>query len=437
MIVKKLQEMGVTERSALAKGELLGRCIAALGGRQPAFTFFVPGRLEFLGKHTDYCGGRSVVAAVDRGFVIAVRPCAGRHVIVHACDLNQRFGFDFSPELQPANNGWTNYVTTVAQRLASNFGAPLEGAEIAFASDLPQAAGMSSSSALLVGMYLALNAVNRFETREDYRSQIRRIEDLAGYLGTCENGQSFGTLRGAKGVGTFGGSEDHTAILCSQQDMLGVYTYAPVRLEQRVFWPREMALLIASSGVVAEKTAAAKDRYNRISLLARAVLEVLREGGWDKPTLAAAIGDDREAEQCARRIIAEARHPQYKSAELLARFEQFAMEHQKLIPAAIDAIGHKDWPALTEAVESSQNLAERNLGNQIPQTVALVRSARKLGAVAASAFGAGFGGSVWAMVPKDQAPGFSGQWAESYRQAFPANQGLVFQTGCVGGATLL
>jgi len=39
------------------------------------------------------------------------------------------------------------------------------------------------------------------------------------------------------------------------------------------------------------------------------------------------------------------------------------------------------------------------LGNQIPQTIFLAKTARQLGAVAASAFGAGFGGSVWALVP--------------------------------------
>ncbi len=49
--------------------------------------------------------------------------------------------------------------------------------------------------------------------------------------------------------------------------------------------------------------------------------------------------------------------------------------------------------------ERSQEAAERWLGNQIPETIALARLARHVGATAASAFGAGFGGSVWALVP--------------------------------------
>ena len=35
--------------------------------------FFVPGRIEVLGKHTDYAGGRSLLSAVERGFVAVAR----------------------------------------------------------------------------------------------------------------------------------------------------------------------------------------------------------------------------------------------------------------------------------------------------------------------------------------------------------------------------
>ena len=49
----------------------------------------------------------------------------------------------------------------------------------------------------------------------------------------------------------------------------------------------------------------------------------------------------------------------------------------------------------------------------------LAKQARELGAVAASAFGAGFGGSVWAMIHEDRAEDFSTSWSKSYEEAFP------------------
>jgi galactokinase len=59
------------------------------------------------------------------------------------------------------------------------------------------------------------------------------------------------------------------------------------------------------------------------------------------------------------------------------------------------------------------------LGNQVPETVALARSARRLGAAAASAFGAGFGGAVWALVRTAAADDFLERWGREYLAAFP------------------
>jgi galactokinase len=55
--------------------------------------------------------------------------------------------------------------------------------------------------------------------------------------------------------------------------------------------------------------------------------------------------------------------------------------------------------------------------------VQLVRSARRLGAAAASAFGAGFGGSVWALVREAESTTFLAAWKEHYLLAFPARAG--------------
>ena len=55
---------------------------------------------------------------------------------------------------------------------------------------------------------------------------------------------------------------------------------------------------------------------------------------------------------------------------------------------------------MTRLAEASQEDAERLLGNQVPETVALAALARSCGAFAATSFGAGFGGSVWALVDR-------------------------------------
>ena len=67
----------------------------------------------------------------------------------------------------------------------------------------------------------------------------------------------------------------------------------------------------------------------------------------------------------------------------------------------------------------------RGLENQLPQTNALQRLARAGGAVAASAFGAGFGGAVWAIIRADDAPAFSIAWLAAYAQEVPSRGGGV------------
>jgi len=82
------------------------------------------------------------------------------------------------------------------------------------------------------------------------------------------------------------------------------------------------------------------------------------------------------------------------------------------------AIRNGDRDALGRLSAESQSAAEQRLRNQVAETSALVRVARHVGAFAARSFGAGFGGSAWAMVDRDAA-GFAGRWLAAYRREHP------------------
>jgi galactokinase len=287
-------------------------------------------------------------------------------------------------------------------------------------SDLPPAAGMSSSSALMVGIFLAMAAVNKLDQRAEYKANIDGIEALASYLGTVENGQSFGTLVGSKGVGTFGGSEDHTAILCGRSGQLSCYSYFPVRLEGHVALPNGFVFAIGSSGVVAAKTGAAREKYNRVSRLVSVGLEVWNAAtGRNDKYLAAALGSSEDAVDQIRKILGQAKRDDFSGAELLKRFEHFVAENNEIIPTAIAALSTEDVSEFGRQVDRSQELSETLLGNQVANTVFLAKSARELGAVAASAFGAGFGGAVWAMVKEGDTVTFLEEWKGRYRDEYP------------------
>jgi len=197
-----------------SRAELIALTAAACtkaSGAPPAWQWCVPGRIEIFGKHTDYAGGESLLAAVPRGFVVAARPRTDDRVRV----IDARHGESAVIDVRDAANvwrGWANYAAVTVRRLARNFPGAALGADIVIASDLPRAAGLSSSSALVVGVATALIRRAALESREDWRAMIGSVEDLAWYLGCVENGLTFKSLPGLDGVGTHGGSQDHTRV---------------------------------------------------------------------------------------------------------------------------------------------------------------------------------------------------------------------------------
>ncbi len=373
--------------------------------------WFVPGRIEVLGKHTDYAGGRSLLCTAERGFCVVATPRTDPVVKVNDIVRQQSLEFTISSELAIPPSGWRVFPMVVARRLARNFGDDCRGAEIAFASDLPSAAGMSSSSALLTAIFTVLSAINHLQERAEFNAEIRTIEDLAGYLGCIENGQSYKSLQGDGGVGTFGGSEDHTAILASEPGQLKQYAFCPVRLERSVPMPAACVFVIAVSGVVADKTGTARAQYNRASEATGHILEIWRAAtGATDQTLASVLAAPDSVDR-VRHVLKQAG----ADARWLGdRFEQFWQESDVIIPQACDALARNDLNRFGELVDQSQTGAEALLENQVPETIWLAREARSLGAYAASAFGAGFGGSVWALVSQEGAAKLAEQWRESY-----------------------
>lgn len=429
-IEQSLAARGMTAEAARSRAALFGRAAGALGGTA-AWGVWAPGRIEVLGKHVDYGGGRSIVMAVERGFCFVARPREDGRLIVTDATSGERVECRVEAG-QGGASGWANYVATVAGRVAGNFGGPLRGAEVAFVSDLPIASGLSSSSALVVGLFLVLDAVNALKERPEYRETVRSCEELGEYLGALENGRTFKTLAGERGVGTLGGNQDQTAILCCEAGRIGRFAYLPARREGALAVPEDVTFVVASSGVEAAKTGGAMERYNRASRLLARVLEVAnREAGRADATLMAALSAGPDGVSRVRAAVARE-----GDAGLSDRFEHFVSEVFEIVPGAWEAWAKGDWEQFGRIVDRSQEGAERMLGNQVAETVHLARRARELGAIAASAFGAGFGGSVWALAAREGAGEFLGRWREDYVRAFPqhAARSAFFATAAGPGA---
>lgn len=377
--------------------------------------WFVPGRLEVFGKHTDYAGGNSLLAAVDRGITIDLEDAAADITASTAAspgELVLRAGE--SPDL-PAGH-WGGYVAAVVDRLRLNFG-DVRPARLRIDSDLPLASGMSSSSALVVALALSLIDHNNLRDTPQWQANIRSDIDLAGYMACFENGMSFGTLEGVRGVGTFGGSEDHTAMLCCRQDHLTQFRFCPIVEADAVRLPDELSFVVAVSGMLAEKTGSALASYNQASIRTREIVSAWNDAtGRADVTIADALAVDDDAAEGLRAVVAH-------SPGLTARLRAFMTESEEVIPAATAALRNGDLATFGQLSDLSQRNADLQLGNQVPETNRLQVLARELGAAGATSFGAGFGGSVWALHTTTDAEAFGQEWLARYLSEFPEVDG--------------
>ena len=130
---------------------------------------------------------------------------------------------------------------------------------------------------------------------------------------------------------------------------------------------------IGVSGVAARKTGAAMDDYNRASRNVTRILDRWRlNTGRDDETLAAAIASAPDAADRLRELIRDS-SPGSDAAVLTDRLNQFVEESTAIVSVAADALANDDLMAFGVHVARSQDLAERLLRNQVPETVALVR----------------------------------------------------------------
>ena len=107
------------------------------------------------------------------------------------------------------------------------------------------------------------------------------------------------------------------------------------------------------------------------------------------------------------------------AGSLVRRFTQFFWESEYILPELADAFSKDDRKKIASLLEDSHERTVSELLNTIPETAWLPREARRLGAVGATAFGAGFGGSCYAVVKSSECATFLERCRSSYHKKYP------------------
>jgi galactokinase len=317
-----------------------------------------PGRVNLIGEHIDYHNLPVLPMAMQRRIRIAFRPRSDRRIrAVSAGQYGER-EFEWTERLEPSGPGdWVNYVKAAAQAIQGRW--KLErGIDAAIVSDLPPAAGLSSSSALLTGFTLALLQANGVRAT---------FEELMEIL---PEGEYF--------VGTRGGGMDHAAVLASKPECALLIHFAPVCVDQ-VPIPKGWAFLVAHSLTTAEKSGAVKAQYNSKRTAGTQALQRLgfatygeaveRHSFDDLQALAAAKLDGEELE-CFLHVAGEALR----------------------VKDAVSALGKADADEFGRILNASHESLRDRLRVSCPALDELVEAACSAGALGARLTGAGFGG---------------------------------------------
>ena len=313
-----------------------------------------PGRVNLIGEHIDYHGLPVLPMALRRSIRIHFQPRADCRIRVTSGAYGHR-DFLWTPNLTPVARGdWENYLRAAAQAIAGKWGV-MNGIDATIDADLPPAAGLSSSSALIVAVTLALLRANLREAS---------FEELMEIL---PDGEQF--------VGTRGGGMDHAASLASREGCASLIQFVPLAVHH-IPIPPNWAFLVANSLHTAEKSGAVREQYNAVRA---AGTLALRQTGF--ASYSEAIHGRTEKDLCA---LAAAQH--LPPAFLHVVTEAFRVRH------AVQAMREDDSARFGRLLLASHASLRDRLQVSCPALDRLVEAAMDSGALGARLTGAGFGG---------------------------------------------
>ncbi|WP_299254307.1 galactokinase [uncultured Aquimarina sp.] len=115
-----------------------------------------PGRINFIGGHTDYNNGFVLPAAIDKKINFQLRKNGTANICnVHSENYNKFLVVDLN-KIEPSIEGWENYILGVLQQLL-NRSDGIMGFDCVISSELAIGSGLSSSAALECGLAYGIN----------------------------------------------------------------------------------------------------------------------------------------------------------------------------------------------------------------------------------------------------------------------------------------
>ncbi len=233
-------------------------------GNEDIIIVRVPGRINLMGRHIDHQGGHVNLIAIDKEIFItaskrsdfSIKAFNTQHARFPSVSIDfKNIGInlnanwvdlvndtDLLHRLRSPNGHWENYIKSTFYRLQHIKGKPIFGANICVSGTIPIAAGVSSSSALTVGMFLVMMHLN------GYNFDSQKIIEFSG------EAEWFS--------GTRGGISDQTAIILGKMNKIMHAKFFTLEIIEYIPFPKPLEILLCNTKIKADKSGEKKDLFN-------------------------------------------------------------------------------------------------------------------------------------------------------------------------------
>lgn len=124
--------------------------------QEPEHIFFCPGRVNLIGEHIDYNGGRVMPCAISMGTWLAVSKNTDKKLRFACLNFPEKAELHLQESYSKSGGQWFNYPLGIINEIIQN-NFPVSGLDMLFAGNLPIGAGLSSSASIEVLTAFALN----------------------------------------------------------------------------------------------------------------------------------------------------------------------------------------------------------------------------------------------------------------------------------------
>ena len=340
----------------------------------PALAASAPGRVNLIGEHTDYNGGPVLPMAIRVRTAAVVGPGDTWELATTLETDPVRVDPD-----GPLRRAWTDYIVGVIRVLKAMNAAP-PGARVAVASQVPVGAGLSSSAALCVSVVKALSLLAGARLSP---------QEIAGAAYQAEHDE----------VGIKVGRMDQTVSTFAQRGSALLFETASGVIKKV---PMPIKAWIAETGITHRLSGG---DLNRRRHECEEALAMLRDEGF--------------------RIAALAELPPNKLDRALAilppplnkRVRHVVTETARTRRAA-DMLTRKDLKGFGRLMVEGHASLRDDFQSTIPEADLLVESAVRHGAYGARLSGAGWGGAVLILAPKERERFVAAEVAADFERAY-------------------